>query len=115
VRKPIQITALRFSRPSATPEGSDSFETEIIALCDDGTIWTKFSTDHKWTPAPRIPQYQVREDWLADVAVNLTRDHHVRKDATPAILGENSALLLTAYNSGTTAKDAAKSLLDKIK
>lgn len=42
-RKIVQIQALRFEGSTAT-DGKPSQETELIALCEDGTVWTRTST-----------------------------------------------------------------------
>lgn len=54
IRKPIQISTLRL-------ETSNSFETQIVALCDDGSIWTMTTTDNQWVALPPIPQGVLRE------------------------------------------------------
>lgn len=104
MRKPIQIAALRFEKEhkGSTP----SIETEIIALCDDGTIWTMFGTLSEWVSLPRIPQEQIFEDWLSDVG-NALISNHIRKDAIPAYVEERRGRLLELFNRAATAKDAA--------
>ena len=53
-RKIVQIQALRFESVFAQ-EGSPSQETELIALCDGGTVWTRTSTiDGEWCPVDPI-------------------------------------------------------------
>lgn len=57
MRKVVQIQALRL----AVYEGEDSLpsqETELVALCDDGTIWSKCGvlTDSDWVRVNDIPQ-----------------------------------------------------------
>lgn len=42
-RKIVQIQALRFEGSTAQ-DGKPSQETELIALCDDGTVWIRTST-----------------------------------------------------------------------
>lgn len=42
-RKIIQIQALRFEG-KPTQDGTSSQETELVALCADGTVWTRTST-----------------------------------------------------------------------
>lgn len=104
MRKPIQIAALRFEKEN---EGSTpDIETEIIALCDDGTIWTMFGTLSEWVPLPRIPQEQIFEDWLSDVGTALI-SNHVRKDVIPSFIEERRSRLLTLFNKATSSKEAA--------
>lgn len=115
MRKPIQITALRFGgRRGEAADGQDSIATEVIALCDDGTIWTLFGTDGDWVPLPRIPQIELYEDWLKTVGTYLMRDHHVRKEAIPGLQEEYEDLLRRAYNDTFTGQAAAKALHDKV-
>ena len=54
-RKIIQIQALRFEGKAA--QGAEpSQETELIALCDDGTVWTRLSTiSGEWLKVDGIP------------------------------------------------------------
>lgn len=57
MRKVIQIQALRFE----LIEGEDSApsqETELVALCDDGTIWSKCGVlnGSEWVRVDDIPQ-----------------------------------------------------------
>jgi hypothetical protein len=57
MRKVVQIQALRF----AVCEGEDaspSQDTELIALCDDGTIWTKCGVLNQsdWVRVTDIPK-----------------------------------------------------------
>lgn len=53
-RKIIQIQALRFEG-SSSQDGKPSQETELIALCDDGTVWTRTSTlKGEWCPVDPI-------------------------------------------------------------
>ena len=104
MRKPIQIAALRFEKEH---EGSTpSIETEIIALCDDGTIWTMFGTQSEWVPLPRIPQEKIFEDWLSDVGDALI-SNHIRKDAIPSFINERQSRLLALFNQATSPKEAA--------
>ncbi len=56
-RKIIQIAALRANKLDEL--GSlDETETELIALCNDGTVWTMFGTlnGSQWVPIAPIPQ-----------------------------------------------------------
>jgi hypothetical protein len=53
-RKIIQIQALRFEG-SPAQDGKPSQETELIALCEDGTVWTRTSTTNgEWCPVDPI-------------------------------------------------------------
>lgn len=55
-RKIIQIQALRFQSNCGDKETS-SQDTELVALCDDGTVWTCISAlNGEWVQAPEIPQ-----------------------------------------------------------
>lgn len=56
-RKIIQIQALRFGKN--LPDGrGESLDTELIALCDDGSVWTKATADRdsEWCRVQDIPQ-----------------------------------------------------------
>lgn len=57
MRKIIQIQALRFMQ-KRSDQDPDSQETELIALCDDGTVWTRTSTydESGWVKVSDIPQ-----------------------------------------------------------
>jgi hypothetical protein len=114
VRKPIQIAALRFGKPVEASGGQDSIETEVVALCDDGSIWTILGDDNEWVPLPPIPQGQLREDWLAEVGEMLTSNHLVRRDAVTWILNEYRDELRLAFNSHDSTKDAAKAIYAKL-
>jgi hypothetical protein len=114
VRKPIQIAALRFAKPGAVSGEPDSIETEVVALCDDGSIWTILGTNNEWVPLPPIPQDQLREDWLADVGELLASTHLVRRDAVNQILDEYRDELRLAFNSHDSTKDAAKAIYTKL-
>lgn len=114
MRKPIQIAALRFDRPDDKPDGRDSIETEIVALCDDGTMWTLFGTDGEWVPLPKIPQGPLLEDWLTDVAAILV-EYHVRKDAAERVVDSHYTFLADKYRAGSPASEAAKELADRLK
>lgn len=53
-RKIIQFQALRFEGVAANGQDA-SQETEIIALCDDGTLWSRLSTiGGEWCPVEGI-------------------------------------------------------------
>jgi len=112
MRKPIQIAALRFAR-SDDNGGPDSIETEVVALCDDGTIWTMFGTTGEWVPLPRIPQTPVLEDWLEEVASHLPR-RHIRRDAVEHVMAEHRGLLVGKYNDGETAAAAVDALIARL-
>lgn len=112
MRKPIQIAALRFGRKDEKT-GAESIETEVVALCDDGTIWTMLGMDGEWVPLPRIPQSPILEDWLAEVAVQLPR-RHIRRDAVDHLMAEHRGLLLEKYNAGETAAVAADALVARL-
>lgn len=114
IRKPIQIAAIRFEKPNEVADRADSIETEIVALCDDGTIWTMFGTDNEWVPLPPIPQDQLREDWIAEVREFLVENHSIRKDAVTKILDEYRDDLRAAFNRHDSAKDSAKAIDEKI-
>ena len=59
-RKIIQIQALRYEGRSAI-EGVPSQETELVALCDDGTVWTRTSTiAGEWCKVDGIPDDDLR-------------------------------------------------------
>ncbi len=111
-RKPIQIAALRFGRPDEKG-GPESIETEVIALCDDGTIWTMLGMDGDWVPLPRIPNGPVREDWLDEVATYLpTRS--IRRDAVAGLVDEHHSFLVQKFNDGVSAKDAGDALIKRL-
>lgn len=116
MRKPIQIAALRVARPSETQGEPDSIETEIVALCDDGTIWTMFGTldGQNWTPVARIPQGPVLEDWMDEVAAALVSSH-IRKDAVEQVMDDHQELLAGKYHDGINAIAAAKTITDRLK
>ncbi len=56
-RKIIQIQALRFEGV-ADEDSKLPQETELIALCDDGSVWTRLTTDPSsyWVRVDDIPQ-----------------------------------------------------------
>jgi hypothetical protein len=114
VRKPIQIAALRFGKPGGVSGEQDSIETEVVALCDDGSIWTILGTDNEWVPLPPIPQDQLREDWLREVGELLVSNHLVRPEAVSWILSEYRDELRLAFNSHDSTKDAAKAIYTKL-
>jgi len=111
-RKPIQIAALRFGR-SDKNGGSESIETEVVALCDDGTIWTMLGMDGDWVPLPRIPQIPVREDWLDEVAAYLP-NCGIRRDAVARLLDEHYSFLMQKFNDGVSAKEACDALIERL-
>lgn len=113
MRKPIQIAALRFGKPLNHAE-QESIETELVVLCDDGTIWTMLGTDSDWVPLPRIPQDTLREDWLAEVAGQLTNEYAISKDDTPAFLDEYSSELRAAFNRHDSPQESARVVSDLI-
>jgi hypothetical protein len=115
MRTPIQIAALRFAKPSVTGEGPDSIETELVALCDDGTIWTMFGMQGEWVPVPKIPQGPMLDDWLLDVGAKLAANHSLRKDAVGRVVEEHRGILVAKYNDGVTASDAARLVADLLK
>ena len=57
MRKVIQIQALRFALSEAE-DAEPSQETELVALCDDGTIWAKCGVlnGSDWVRVDDIPQ-----------------------------------------------------------
>jgi hypothetical protein len=57
-RKIIQIQALRFEGTPAYEGAEPSQETELIALCDDGSVWTRINTNSgtPWVRVEDIPQ-----------------------------------------------------------
>lgn len=112
MRKPIQIAALRFGRNDSKGD-PDSIETEVVALCDDGTIWTMFGMDGEWVPLPRIPQTPVLEDWLEEVASHLPR-RHIRRDAVAHVMEEHRGLLVEKYNARETAAAAVDALIARL-
>jgi hypothetical protein len=112
MRKPIQIAALRFAR-SDDNGGPDSIETEVVALCDDGTIWTMFGTTGDWVALPKIPQNPVLEDWLDEVAIQLPR-RAIRRDAVERLMAEHRSLLVGKYNDGETAVAAVEALVARL-
>lgn len=114
IRKPIQIAALRFEKPSEVAGEPGSIETEVIALCDDGSIWTILGTDNEWVPLPAIPQDQLREDWLAAVGTELVSGFLVHRNAISSILSEYRQELRLAFNSHKSAKDAATAINAKL-
>jgi hypothetical protein len=112
MRTPIQIAALRFTRPSVTGEGADSIHTEIVALCDDGTIWTMFGTGNEWVPLPKIPQGPMLDDWLLDVKSKLLANHFVKPSAVDQLVEDHRSILVGKYNDDATATEAAKLIAD---
>jgi len=114
IRKPIQIAALRFEKQSAVAGEPGSIETKVIALCDDGSIWTTLGTDNEWVPLAPIPQDQLREDWLAAVGDELVSAFMVQRNEVSSILEEYRQELRLAFNSHDSAKDAAKSVNVKL-
>lgn len=115
MRKPIQIEVLRFGHKNNVEGMPDSIETEVIALCDDGSIWVLMTVSNEWVSLPKIPQGPLLEDWLSNVGSVLVEHYHIRKDAIDGIEDEHRHSLIVAYSDGTTAKDAAKAVFDKIK
>ena len=62
MRKPIQITALRHDKLDENGK-VDEHRTEVVALCDDGTIWSLFDTmEGEWVRVPDIPQDQLSDE-----------------------------------------------------
>lgn len=58
-RKIIQIQALRFTRAPVQGGGGPPQDTELVALCDDGTVWTRTSTmpgEAEWVLVEDVPQ-----------------------------------------------------------
>ena len=106
MRKPIQIAALRFVRPD-DKGGEPINETEVVALCDDGSIWTMFGMESAWVPLPQIPQVPLRDDWLDEVGQILIKSHLMKKESIREILSEHEDLLRAAFNRHETAKQAA--------
>lgn len=111
MRKPIQIAALRYNLPSKVEGRPDSIESEVLALCDDGTIWILMTSSNDLVPLPKIPQGPLLEDWLLDVGSILVERHHLRKDAIHEIVENFRSDLVGAFNSGVTTEDAAKTLV----
>lgn len=108
MRSPIQIAALRVAKPNPTGDGPDSIDTELVALCDDGTIWTMFGTQSEWVPVPKIPQGPMLDDWLLEVGAKLAANHHVRPDAVNRVVEDHRSILVAKYNEGATATNAAR-------
>lgn len=113
-RKPIQIAALRFENPSAVASAPGLIETEVIALCDDGSIWTILGTNNEWVPLPPIPQGQLREGWLAAVGEELEHRFLVQRNAISGIFEKYSQELRLAFNSHETAEEAATNVNAKL-
>lgn len=111
MRKPIQIAALRYEVPSDVEGRLASFESEVIALCDDGTMWTFLSSADEWFPLPRIPQYQIRGDWLDDVREKLSESHSPER--VNALLDEHDSALISLYSDGVTPASAADVIAGK--
>lgn len=103
MRKPIQIAVLRSDRPT--------IDTELFALCDDGTIWARSGMEREWVPLPRIPQEKIWEDWIAEVSSYLEGKYNVRREAIREILEEHSNSLSTAHRDGLDTSIAAVDLL----
>ncbi len=106
-RKIVQVTALRIQgiRPDGSP---DDAKTEVVALCDDGSVWTMFDTlSGEWVPLPKIPQWQLFEEWRDDVAEQLASRHLMRSDALRQILEQHHSTLMASYNAGRPAGEAA--------
>lgn len=109
-RKIVQVAALRVQgvRPDGSP---DDVKTEVVALCDDGSVWTMFDTlSGEWVPLPKIPQWQLFEDWRDDVGELLTSRHLIRKDALSQILKDHHSTLMADYNAGRVATEAAEAV-----
>jgi hypothetical protein len=85
-------------------------ETEVVALCDDDSIWTILGTDNEWVLLPPFPQDQLREDWLATVGEELVSSYLVQRNAISRILEDYRDELRLAFNSHEPAKDAAKAI-----
>lgn len=71
MRKIIQIAALRHNGlPEHDSAQVASADTELVALCDDGSVWTLFDTlKSEWLRVPDIPQ-----DPLTDAEERLLRN-----------------------------------------
>lgn len=110
IRKAVQIAALRFETPGEVAGSPGGTETEIVALCDDGTIWSMLGTGNEWVPLPPIPQDQLRDDWLAEVADHLVTHHFVRKDAVTGVLADYNDELRAAFNRHESAQQSAKAI-----
>lgn len=109
-RKVIQVAAMR------ADVGSSPAETGIVALCDDGSIWTMLSaSDGKWKPLPKIPQNQLFEDWCDDVADHLASRHLMRKDTLNGLLEQHRSALLSGHGSGQSVADTAAALAEPYK
>lgn len=114
IRKPIQIAALRCEKPDAVAGQPGSIETEVWALCDDGSIWTIVGTDGEWVPLPPVPQDQLREDWLAEVGEALVSTHLLRREALSWIMEDYRDDLRGAFNNRQPAQEAAKEVNAKV-
>jgi hypothetical protein len=112
MRKPIQIAAFCSGRKDENG-GQESNETEVVALCDDGTIWTMLGMSGEWVPLPRIPQTPVLEDWLEEVAKYLP-SRSIRRDAIASLVKEHRGMLVEKFNAGEAAKDAGDALVARL-
>lgn len=109
-RKVIQVAALRMQTAGADGPAGDA-RTEVVALCDDGSIWTIIDTiNGEWVPLPKIPQWQLFEDWRTDVAACLVSDHLMPTDAAEQILGKHRAELLSGHDAGQPAGEVAATI-----
>lgn len=114
-RKIIQIQALRFTGIAADGIQS-SQETELVALCDDGTVWTRTSTiTGEWCQVGGIPDDDLRhEAWLKDIRDYLVKHKGIRQDVAPTLLQERHAHLKSAFESGDTMKSVAEAILAEL-
>ncbi|MGF6440272.1 hypothetical protein [Paraburkholderia youngii] len=115
MRTPIQIAALPFTKSSVKGSSVESTATQLVALCDDGTIWTMFGTQGEWVAVPKIPQGPTLEDWLLDVGAKLASNHLYRSGAVAGVVEDHRSLLVTRYNDGMTATDAARLVAEILK
>lgn len=115
MRKPIQVTALRFETAiENNKSGLASIDTELIALCDDGTIWTMLGIGNEWVPVAKIPQGPILAEWLLEVEAMLDQ-RGIKDEVITQIVEENYDTLLQQFNQGYTQGQAAQSLIELIR
>jgi len=105
-RKIIQIQAIRFN---GVPDerGQSAQNTELVALCDDGTIWTRTSTlDGEWCPVEGIPDDDLRfEAWQQDLIVFMTTHKLYQKGFVERFTSENLNWLQARFSEGASIEE----------
>lgn len=112
MRKIIQIAALRRGG-LPEPDGTQvvSSNTELTALCDDGSVWTLSDTlKSEWVRVPDIPQ-----DPLTDAEERLLRNW--KANQLPGELSRSVGMSLDEYKetlNGVLQKLGAKDVVECI-